>query len=68
MRQAGHLLTVVLSDKSRKTHFWGSVDSVNAKQQNLTIFVCFRGCTFYLLLFENLKVATKNLSLILNAK
>ena len=54
MRRAGHLLTVVFSESERKAHFLGSVDSVNAKQQNLTIFVCLRGCTFYLLVFENL--------------
>ena len=54
MQQADHLLTVVFSDTPRKAHFWSSVENVNVKQQNLTIFVCLQGWTFYLLLFENL--------------
>ena len=54
MQRAGHLLTVVLTDTAGKAHFWSAVDNVNVKQQNMTIFVCLRGWTFYLLLFENL--------------
>ena len=49
---ADHLLTVVFTDTPRKAHFWGSVDNVNVKQQNLTIFVCPWGWTFYFFSFR----------------
>ena len=54
MQRAGHLLAVVFTNTPRKAHFWSSVDNVNVKQQNLTIFVCLQGSSFYLLVFENL--------------
>ena len=40
---ADHLLTVAFTDTPQKAHFGGSMDNVNIKQQNLTIFVCLRG-------------------------
>ena len=66
MLRADHFLTFGLTDTHRKAHFWGSVENVNVKQQNLTIIVCLRclALTFFCSRIS-WKVETKNLSMIL---